>query len=367
MIVIHKRKIIQERERVRQFLRLQAVFGRRVVEMMLGWLMVVKGVVVRLMYRQRGRFSQTFVNFGVAGLAFLAVVFSGKVEELLARDQNVEFGGGNYLLMDVGGEMRAETLISDLPKGEITEYRVKEGDTVSSIAAKFGVSIDTIVWENNLRSVDAIKPRQILRILPETGIRHKVKRGETVYSIAKKYQASAQAIIDYPFNTFADDESFLLTAGQELFVPEGIMPKQKVIDTSRYVAQRVEPIPGVIGEGTFMWPTSGRISQRYYWYHRAVDIASGNSPDILASQGGTVITAGWLGGYGNAVVIDHGNGYTTLYGHMKTGSLVVKAGDRVTQGQKIGVMGSTGRSTGPHLHFEVKGPQGKINPLTVLK
>lgn len=322
---------------------------------------------MKLMYRQRGRFSQSFINLGVASLAFLAVVFSGKVEELLARDANVEFGGGNYLLAGVEGEAGTKTWVSELPKGEITEYRVKEGDTVSSIAVKFGVSIDTVVWENDLKSVDAIKPKQILRILPETGIRHEVKRGETVYSLAKKYQASAQAIIDYPFNAFVDDESFLLLAGQELFVPEGIMPKQIVIDTSRYVAQSVAPIPGVQGEGTFMWPTTGKISQRFYWYHPGVDIAASNSPDILASQGGTVITDGWGGGYGNMVVIDHGNGYRTLYGHMKAGTVVVKAGDRVSQGQKIGIMGSTGRSTGPHLHFEVTGPQGKVNPLTVLK
>ena len=242
-----------------------------------------------------------------------------------------------------------------------------EGDTVSSIAAKFGVSIDTIVWENDLKSVDSIKPKQILKILPEVGIRHVVKRGETVYSVAKKYQAGPQAIIDYPFNTFADDEVFSLIAGQELFIPEGIKPKQIVVDTQRYLVVTVAPIPGVQGEGNFMWPTSGKISQRYSWYHRAVDVASGGGPDILASQGGTVVTAGWGGGYGNMVVIDHGNGYSTLYGHMRTGTVVVTAGQRVVQGQKLGIMGSTGRSTGPHLHFEVTSPQGKVDPMTVLR
>ena len=117
-----------------------------------------------------------------------------------------------------------------------------------------------------------------------------------------------------------------------------------------------------------MWPTAGKISQSYYWYHQAVDIASGGEPAILASQGGTVTTAGWSnGGYGYYAIIDHGNGYRTLYAHMATGSIVVKAGDRISQGQKIGTMGSTGRSTGPHLHFEIIGPNGKVDPLTVLK
>jgi murein DD-endopeptidase MepM/ murein hydrolase activator NlpD len=134
------------------------------------------------------------------------------------------------------------------------------------------------------------------------------------------------------------------------------------------VARTVAPIPGVVGEGNFMWPTSGHISQKYYWYHQAVDIANASGPDIVAAQGGTVVTAGWnAGGYGNYVIVDHGNGYKTLYGHMVTGSMVVKAGDKVKQGQKLGRMGSTGRSTGTHLHFEVKTANGNVNPLTVLK
>jgi len=123
-----------------------------------------------------------------------------------------------------------------------------------------------------------------------------------------------------------------------------------------------------VGEGNFMWPTGGHISQRYSWYHQAVDIANSSHPDVVASQGGTVTTAGWnAGGYGNYVMIDHGNGYRTLYAHMVTNSIVVKPGQVVTQGQKIGVMGSTGRSTGTHLHFEVIGPGGKLDPLVVLK
>lgn len=366
MIIFHRRKWRKERERGMVFLRLQVSFWLGVLKMFLGWSDILKKMVVKLMYRQRGRFSQSFVNISMAGMAFLAIVFSGKVEDLLATDKK-ELGGGGYLLMDVGGVGGVNTLISDLPKGEITEYRVMEGDTVSSIAAKFGVSIDTIIWENDLKSVDSIKPKQILRILPEVGMRHVVKRGETVYSVAKKYQSESQAIIDYPFNAFADDEIFSLMAGQELFIPDGIKPKQIVTNTQRYVAKTVAPIPGVQGEGNFMWPTSGKISQGYRWYHRAVDIASKNSPNILASQGGTVVAAGWSGGYGNMVTIDHGNGYKTLYAHLKTGTTVVGAGQRVVQGQKLGIMGSTGRSTGPHLHFEVISAQGKINPLTVLK
>jgi murein DD-endopeptidase MepM/ murein hydrolase activator NlpD len=270
--------------------------------------------------------------------------------------------------MATDGSGGADTLITSMQKGEITEYSIKEGDTLSSIAQTFGVSMDTILWENNLKSVDAIKPGQIIRILPVTGVKHKVRRGETVYGIAKTYQVDAQTIIDYPFNTFADDENFTLMAGQELIVPEGIKPREVIVDTKKYLTRTVAPIPGVVGEGNYMWPTSGHISQKYYWYHKAVDVANSSNPDIVAAQGGTVVTAGWnAGGYGNYVVIDHGNGFKTLYAHMLNSSVVVKAGQVVKQGQKLGVMGSTGRSTGTHLHFEVKGPNGNLDPLTVLK
>jgi murein DD-endopeptidase MepM/ murein hydrolase activator NlpD len=275
--------------------------------------------------------------------------------------------GSTYLIM-AADNSGADTLVSELPKGETTEYRVANGDTVSSIALKFGVTIDTIMWENSLKTVDSIKVGQILKILPVTGVRYKVKRGETIYSIAKAYQVDAQNIIDYPFNTFSNDETFALSAGQELIIPDGIKPKEIILDTTRYTARTVAAIPGVVGEGNFMWPTSGTISQRYYWYHRAVDIANHNNPAIVAAQGGTVVTAGWnAGGYGNFVIINHGNGYSTLYAHMLNNSVVVQAGQVVKQGQKLGTMGSTGRSTGTHLHFEVKGPNGNVDPLSALR
>ena len=362
-----RERLQEELVLIREFLKQQGIFVAVFFKSFLGWIDWLKNQVSKLMYRQRGRFSQSFVNVSMAFLFFLVIVFSGTLENLVINSEGNENSGSNYLLA-AANKAAANTLISSLPKGETTEYRVQEGDTVSSIAQKFGVTMDTIIWENNLKSVDAIKIGQILKILPVSGVRHTVKRGESIYSIAKSYQVDAQNIIDYPFNTFANDETFALSAGQELIIPDGIKPKEIVIDKTTYTARTVAPIPGVVGEGNFMWPTSGVISQKYSWYHQAVDIANSSHPDIVASQGGTVVTAGWnAGGYGNYVVIDHGNGYRTLYGHMLNNSIAVKPGQVVTQGQKIGVMGSTGRSTGTHLHFEVIGPGGKLNPLVVLK
>lgn len=359
--------IKKELELIKRFLGAQGVYWQEVLDVFLGWAMDIKEQVSKLMYRQRGRFSGSFINSSMALLFFLVIVFSGKLEEMVQKSNASEGVGAGYLLENngIGG---AETMISDLPKGEVTEYRVADGDTVSSIASKFGVSIDTVVWENNLKSVDAIKVGQILRILPVTGIKYKVARGETIYSIAKKLQVDPQNIIDYPFNSFSNDETFAIAAGQELIVPDGIKPREIIIDTQKYLARTVAPIPGVVGEGSFMWPTTGHISQKYYWYHPGVDIANKTNPPIVAAQGGTVVTAGWNGGgYGNFVVVDHGNGWTTLYAHMLNNSIVVRPGDRVSQGQKLGAMGSTGRSTGTHLHMEIKGPNGRVDPLSVLK
>jgi len=362
-----KTPVTNELKLISEFLKLEGVLIGRVFKATLGWVEWIKVLLSKLMYRQRGRFSQTFVNTSMAFLFFVVILFSGTLENLVVNSEGSENSGSNYLL-EAANQTGASTLISNLSKGETTEYRVQDGDTVSSIALKFGVNIDTIMWENNLKSVDAIKVNQILKILPVTGVRHTVKRGETIYSIAKSHQVDAQNIIDYPFNTFANDETFALSAGQELIIPDGIKPKEIILDTTRYLARTVAPIPGVVGEGNFMWPTAGNISQRYAWYHQAVDIANKSNPDIVASQGGTVVTAGWNGGgYGNYVIVDHGNGYKTLYAHMLNNSIAVKLGDRVGQGQKLGVMGSTGRSTGTHLHFEVFGPGGKLNPLSVLK
>jgi murein DD-endopeptidase MepM/ murein hydrolase activator NlpD len=370
IIEVLKEFLKNEGRLVKQFFELQGRFWTEIGSLFLGWVGVLKDGTAKLMYKQRGRFSQSFVSVGLALLCFGVIVFSGQLEDLIRRKENTENGGTNYLILAADNSQGgAETLISNLPKGEITEYRVQNGDTVSSIALKFGISIDTILWENNLKSVDSIKPLQILRILPVTGVRHQVKRGETIYSIAKDYGVDAQVIIDYPFNTFNDDETFSLTVGQDLIIPDGIKPNE-IITGTREVAKTVAPIPGVVGEGNFIWPTNGVITQKFSWYHPAVDIANPSNPPIVAAATGTVITAGWnAGGYGNYVIIDHGNGYWTLYGHMLNNSILVKAGDKVVQGQRIGTMGSTGRSTGTHCHFEIRRSAGgeQIDPLTMLK
>ncbi len=260
------------------------------------------------------------------------------------------------------------TEISDKVRDTIIEHTVKSGETLSSIAKDYQISQDTIKWANNLTS-EQIKPGQVLKILPVSGVAHTVKSGETLESIAKRYQAESQAILDYPFNDIGDD--FSLVAGQNLIVPDGTPPETKAPVKPRpqpqYLAQGPSsPTFNAPGGASFIWPTNGVMTQYFSWYHRGIDVANRAAPAISASDGGTILYAGWDGtGYGNKVVIDHGNGYKTLYGHFS--NIYVSVGQKVSRGQVIGQMGTTGRSTGTHLHFEVYYNGAAVNPLAILK
>jgi len=257
------------------------------------------------------------------------------------------------------GEKKVVALLSDCLGADHEGFSPSE----SSIAEKFAVSPDTIRWQNNLTK-DRIKVGDTLEILPVAGMAHKVQKGDTVYSIAKKYDAQAQAIVDFPFNTFTNDETFALAIGQTVIVPDGIKPAAAV-----YVARvrQITPDAGsVTASGIFVWPTSGTITQNFTWYHKGIDIANSAAPDVLATDAGTIKTAGWSPvGYGNHVIIDHGNGYRTLYGHLQT--IYVVSGQTVNRGARIGRMGSSGHSTGVHTHFEVVKNGVYLNPLNVLK
>jgi len=317
------------------------------------------------LYRQRGRWTRPFIHSGLALLVVGGITVGPTlIEESFSNPWGEKITPLSVLSAADVQDVETSTLVSAKPRSEIIEYRVRPGDTVSTIAEKFGVSVDTIRWENDLKSVKDIKPDQVLRILPVTGVLHKVRHGDTIYSIAKKYQVDPQAIVDWPYNSFANDETFALAVGQELIIPDGVKPKEVPTAPRPQYAQ----IPGAgVGTGQFVWPTAGHISQGFSWYHKAIDIANKNAPDILAADGGTVVIAGWVAptAYGNHIVIDHGNGFATLYAHLS--QLYVSAGQKVVKGQAIGKMGTTGRSTGIHLHFEIRQNGVAQNPLNFLK
>jgi len=323
-----------------------------------------KGVVVEGLVAQRGKYTRPFLHTGMIGLFLIGLMLAPILKGAVAGEDGV----GGSILGIMGLEASGVTTdISVKPRDSVVTYIVQSGDTVSSIAKKFDVSIDTIRWQNNLKSIDAIKPAQKIEIPPITGMVHKVKRGETIYSIAKKFDVSPQQIVNWPFNSYVDDETFSLAVGQILIVPDGIKPAEKLWDPKRYIA-RTTPDAGVVSAiGQFVWPAGGKISQRYVWYHRAIDIANKAGPSVLAADSGRVVVAGWPDGfgYGNRVIIDHGNGFQTLYGHLA--SVSVGAGQTVSRGNVIGRMGSSGRSSGVHLHFEIRAGGGLVDPLQYLK
>jgi murein DD-endopeptidase MepM/ murein hydrolase activator NlpD len=330
---------------------------------------VGKGVVVTTLYKQRGKFARRFMHSGMAGLAALGIVIAPVIADEFPG-QSVDpwtVPTSTAVLSASTEEPNTLTQVSEKTRDKTIEYMVQEGDTVSTIAEKFGISEDTIRWQNDLKSKNQIKMGQTLQILPVTGVSHKVTKGETVYSISKKYDTSAQAIVDFPYNTFSNDETFELAIGQIVIVPDGVKPEETLWSPSTRTRQITPDAGTVVASGSFVWPAGGTITQRMSWFHPGIDIANRAAPNILSADAGKVVVAGWPDGYGygNRIIIDHGNGYKTLYAHLS--KIYVVVGQTVARGAAIGKMGNTGRSTGTHLHFEIMGGSGKLNPLGVLK
>lgn len=327
----------------------------------------IKGKLAEALYRQRGKLARPFVHSGMATLSVVGVMLAPVISQELPGGKNPwQVGSPSAVLSAATENPEMSTLVSDHGRDKIIDYEIREGDTISSIADKFQISQETIIWQNNLPKKAILKPGQRLQILPVTGVSHTVQKGETIYSIAKKYDAEPQAMADFPFNTFVNDETFALAVGQRLIVPDGVKPEEA--PPPRAFANRITPDAGAVtASGVFVWPASGRITQPFSWYHTGVDIANRESPDVLAADSGTVKTVGWPdnSGYGNRVVIDHGNGYQTLYAHLA--AIYVVSGTRVAKGQAVGKMGTTGRSTGIHLHFEIRVNGARTNPLEYLK
>lgn len=332
-----------------------------------------------LMYR-RGAMQKSVWHASMIGLALIGVVTSGVfggttlvsssypgVGEPDPRfvDSFEPFPNGPILL-DFQ-DTRTEFAIK--PRSEIIDHKVEGGETISSIAKKYGISTDTIKWANNIINVDSVSPGQTLKILPVSGVAHIVKSGDALESVAKKYEADAQGILDFPFNDVPDD--FKLKEGQTLIVPDGAPPEAKAPPKPKlqpqYLAQGPSSPVFQVGGASFIWPTNGLITQYFAWYHHGIDVANRSAPVVAAADGGTVVVAGWPDnyGFGNRVVLDHGNGYRSLYAHMS--NIYVSIGQTITRGQVIGKMGSTGRSTGTHLHLEIYYKGVPLNPLSILK
>lgn len=231
----------------------------------------------------------------------------------------------------------------------ISIYVVREGDSLSQIAQMFNVSVNTIIWANDIKRGDLIQAGQVLIILPVSGLNYIVKKGDTVSSIAKKFKADAEEIIR--FNGLS--LSGALAVGNEIIIPDGEAP---YVAAPQYANTKVKGSGGPVYSGYYLKPIEGGVKSQGLHGYNAVDLATYCGAPIFAAASGDVLISrsyGWNGGYGNYVVIAHDNGTQTLYAHNSQN--IVSAGWYVVKGQVVGYIGSTGKSTGCHVHFEVRG------------
>jgi len=280
------------------------------------------------------------------------------LQAALNIDPNPAKGGGDItvvegiaLLPDSGPSGTIADIEESKPSSDtISLYVVREGDSLSQIAKMFSVSTETIIWANDIKRGDLIAPGDTLVILPISGVRHTVLKGDTLQSIAKKYDGDIDEILD--FNGLSENST--LAVGDIVVIPDGeaSMPKYSSGGTL------VRGSSGPSLSGYYMRPINGGVKTQGLHGYNAIDIGAPYGTPIFAAASGDVIISkgsGWNGGYGNYVVIRHPNDTQTLYAHNSRN--IVSTGQHVVQGQIIGYVGSTGKSTGSHLHFEIRGAQ----------
>lgn len=253
----------------------------------------------------------------------------------------------------------------------VETYTVQSGDTISTIAASFGLLQNTILWANDMTTRSVIRPGQELKILPVDGVTYTVKKGDTVSKLAKNFNVTDADITAY--NNIEDGSP--LTISQELIIPGGrpqaVAPaptqiaRAPIINTIKDVLTKPGASPDSLSV-SMIWPTSGHVITQYYgWKHTGVDIDGDYDSPIYASDDGVVEVAGWGTGYGIQAVVNHENGIKTRYGHMS--KIFVTIGQQVKKGDVLGMVGTTGNSTGTHLHFEVYVNGSRKNPLQYVK
>lgn len=284
----------------------------------------------------------------------------------------------------ISRRLEVDTLIPARERSDVITYTVQTGDNLFDIATRFGLEPETMLLGNEETLEDnphLLSPGMVLNILPTDGAYYQWKEGDTIEGVASFYKVTPQDILDYIGNDLdltAEDGSYGLVAGDWLIIPGGM---REFIDWGPPAISRGNPAvaayygpgncgaigSGAVGTGGFVWPTTDRFISGYHYssIHRGIDIGGAMGNAIFASDSGVVVYAGWSNyGYGNLIVIDHGNGWQTAYAHLDT--IAVTCGQSVFQGGYIGGMGSTGNSSGPHLHFELFYNGTKPNPMDYL-
>ena len=298
-----------------------------------------------------------FTGTASADEASLMIGSSASDMALLSSSNNPIYseaqGGGDVVVQDsalLAFGLASDNDISPTNSSEIRVYTVREGDSLSQVAEMFGVTVNTILWANDMPQGRQIRPDDVLVILPVAGVQHTVSKGDTISSIAKKYEGDVEEILS--FNQLNEGDE--LTLGAKLIVPGGSVQSVQ----ARAATARPVKISGTAGASSagFIHPAPGSTRTQGIHGNNAIDFAAGHGTTIRAAAAGEVIvskSSGWNGGYGQYIVVRHNNGSQTLYAHLSQN--YVGVGAYVAQGEAVGAMGNTGRSTGTHLHFEVRG------------
>ena len=306
---------------------------------------------------------------------------------LLAVGDLPAYGGELFADDGIVRQSDPHTVLPERPRLEIIRYSVQPGDSVFGIAERFGIRPSTVMWGNydTLRdNPHALQPGMELVILPVDGTAYTWNAGDGLNGVARFFGVSAQDIIDWPGNNLTqglDVADQPIEPGTLLVIPGGqrefiTWSAPRITRANPGVARILGPgacgviTDGPVGTGSFTWPTNTRYLSGFDYSpaanHPAIDIAGSTGHPIFGADSGVVVYSGWNNyGYGLVIVLDHGNGWQTLYAHLS--QINVVCGQAVFQGNVIGLMGSTGNSSGPHLHFEIMHDQyGKVNPWNYL-
>lgn len=245
-------------------------------------------------------------------------------------------------------------------------YSVRQGDTVLGIAGKFNLQPETIQWSNPkiAKNPDLLSVNDELVIPPIDGVLYTIKSGETLSQIATSHKVSMDTILSFTSNGITD--AGMIQPGTQIMIPGGT-PAQRVSSLLAYNNGSVNSAAAApLATGRFSWPYQGQVSQGHWSGHRALDIGGWTGTPVVAADAGkvTVAAGGWNGGYGRHVIIDHGNGFASVYAHLNT--IYVNHGESINKGQQVGSLGNTGNSTGPHLHFEIRYNGRPQNPYNYL-
>jgi len=289
------------------------------------------------------------------------------------------------LMVGISRAAQLHTNVPSRPRNEISTYTVQDGDTVFGIAEKFGLEPQTILWGNYNILLDdphSLKPGQVLNILPVNGVYWEWMGGIPFGDWAEFYGVTAADIIDFPVNkidpnTVGDYGNANIKTGTWLVIPGGTREfvnwsaplgvTRENPASARVLGQGAcDPVNGgAVGYGTYVYPTNKHFLSGFDYSektnHRGIDLAGSEGEGVYATDAGVVVYSGWNDyGYGNMVMIDHGNGFQSLYAHLS--AIYRGCGQSVGQGEGVGAVGSTGRSSGPHLHFELMTATWKVNP-----